>query len=173
MDEKELNEKRIMHIDTSGKLYEKGTSGIAYKIIGSGLHKGLALSVRFKKELEKRLMVNRNYAKLYAICIYYLIKESLDLFDVLVICVDENFLFVKGYLNILFKGNEEYMRKDIISIHQLRKFVNNKFLISLADGVANSYRRRGLRNVVQKQKGLALNCVKITFNDIKDKWYTL
>ncbi len=46
--------KRVMHIDTSQKLYERRDTGIAYKMIKTKEHKGMGLSLRLKKELEKK-----------------------------------------------------------------------------------------------------------------------
>ena len=74
---KEFDRDGVMHIDTSSKLYERKNTGIAYKIIKSNKHKGLGLSLRLKKELEKDLNANKDYARIYAICIYYLIKNDM------------------------------------------------------------------------------------------------
>lgn len=162
-----FGEKRVMHIDTSCKLYENKNTGIAYKILESEKHKGLALKRTLKKELSRKLTINKDYAKLYAICIYYLIKEDLDLFDVLVICGDEHFPRVKKYLNCLFNNNQDYNDKKILSIAELRKLTGDKKLRSYADGVARSYRRRALKSLYKRQEGVSLNIVKINYNNIK------
>ena len=97
-----LDGKRVMHIDTSCKLYENKDTGIAYKIAGTNAHKGLVLSKKLKKELKRtHFNINKNYAKLYAICIYYLIMNDLKEFDILIVCADEDFKNVKDYLNLL------------------------------------------------------------------------
>lgn len=159
--------KRVMHIDTSGKLHENKNTGIAYKIVDSKEHKGLALKGTLKKELRKKLKLNRDYAKLYAICIYSLIKENLDSFDILVICEDEDFSKVKEYLNILFKNNKDYLSKEIISLIMLRKLTGDEKLRSYADGMARSYRRRALKQLAKRQEGISLNPIKINYLDIK------
>jgi len=166
----DLNNKKVMHIDTSCKLYERKTTGIAYKTINSNLHGGLALSLRLKKELERDLNVNKDYAKVYAICIYYLIKDNLKFFDILVICGDERFSLVKKHLELLFKDNKEYLKKEIISIGKLRELTGDKNLKSYADKIARSYRRRALKSKIRQQKGTSLNLVKINYKVIKEKW---
>jgi len=170
MDKLDLSKKRVMHIDTSGKLYERKDTGIAYKIINRGEHKGLVLSIKSKKGLRKNLKIHKDFPRMYAICIYYLIKDNLDDFDILVICADENFSHVKRYLDLLFKDENKYSKKDIISIYQLRKISGNKSLKSYADGIANSYRRRGLKSISKKQEGIPLNVFDINYIKIKDKW---
>ena len=166
----DLNNKKIMHIDTSCKLYERKTTGIAYKTINSNLHKGLALSLRSKKELERDLKVNKDYARFYAICIYYLIKDKFDIFDILVICGDEKFSSVKKYLKLLFKDKKEYSKKEVISIGKLRKITGNEKLKSYADKMANSYRKRALKSKIRQQKGTPLNIIKVNYKMVKEKW---
>ncbi|MDO8741306.1 MAG: hypothetical protein Q7J54_07090 [Candidatus Woesearchaeota archaeon] len=173
MDANEINDKRIMHIDTSSKLYERKKTGIAYKIIGSNLHKGAGLSLKLKKELERDLGVGKDYGKLYALYIYCLIKDDLDLFDVLVICGDEDFTRVKKYLNLLFQKNDVYSRKEIISLYELRELTGKKKLKSYADNIANSYRKRALRSATRQQEGIPLNPIKITYKMICEKWKEL
>jgi hypothetical protein len=170
MNKLDINEERVMHIDTSGKLYENKDTGIAYKIIGTNQHRGLALSRVFKKELEKRLGAKKDYAKIYAICIYYLIRGDFNKFDVIVICGDEKYQKVKKYLDILFKGNKDYPNKEIISLYKLREITGKKKLKSYADNLANSYRRRALKSKARQQKGISLNPIRLSFNNIRDKW---
>jgi len=173
MDKREPSEKREMHIDTSSRLYENKDTGIAYKIIQSNGHKGLVLSKNLKKELEKNLRINKDYARVYAICIYYLIKEDLDKFDILVVCSDEKYYHVKRYLDLLFEGSGEYSKKYIMSINKLREIMENVGLESYAHKISNSYRKRGLKSIVRKQKGIFLNVVEINYNKIKDKWFEI
>jgi len=165
-----INRERTMHIDTSCKLYESKNTGIAYKIIGSNKHKGLALKRSLKNELKKDLNVDYDYARLYAICIFYLIKDDLDLFDTLIICGDEHFLFVKEHLSILFEEDSTYHSKIIMSIAELREITGNPKLRSYADGVARSYRRRALKCLARQQQGTTLNIVKINYNSIRILW---
>jgi len=162
-----------MHIDTSVKLHKKGNTGIAYKIIGSGNHKGMVLGSSLKRDLIKNLLVSKDYARVYAICIFYLIKDNLDLFDTLIICEDENITHVKKYLLILFEDYPEYKTKEVLSLIELRKITGDKRIRSYADGMANSYRRRGLKCLVRQQEGVKLNPLKIDFKSIKKFWYLI
>jgi hypothetical protein len=76
----DINKKRVMHIDTSCKLYENKDTGIAYKIIGTHEHKGLVITKKIKNGLKKD--INKiDLPMIYAIAIYYLIIDNLDLFD--------------------------------------------------------------------------------------------
>jgi hypothetical protein len=164
--------KRVMHIDTSCKIYENKDTAIAYKIIESKIHKGLVITRKIKKGLIKGLGV-KNFAKIYAIAIYYLIREDLELFDILVICGDEKFSDVKNFLGILFNGNKIYSEKQVISIGELRIITANKKLTSYADKISGSYRRRGLKSLKRRQEGVNLNPLKITFKMISDKLYEI
>lgn len=159
-----------MHIDTSCKLHENKNTGIAYKIVGSKKHMGLALKRTLKKELNNQLNLSENYAKMYAICIYLLVKDDFDLFDVLVICGDEPVPKVKKHLKKLFEKNSEYLTKDVISITELRKLTGNYKLRSYADGAARSYRRRALKNKARQQEGISLNAVKINYKIVEELW---
>ena len=162
--------KRVMHIDTSQKLYERRDTGIAFKIIRTKEHKGLALSLKLKREFERELDAQYDYSRIYAICIYYLIKDELDNFDELIICGDESFIDVKEYLSLLFSGNETYNKKSIRSIYELRIETGDKNLRSYADDIAYSYMRRALRSISRRQKGIPLNVVKVTYSMICEKW---
>src|SRR3989344_2949112 len=124
--------KRVMHIDTSCKLYEKADTGIAYKIVKINDHRGLALSNKLKRKLDNELWAYEDYPRLYAICIYYIIREDLDKFDILVICGDEHFLSVKLYLDQLFIKSEKYLKKVVISISRLREITGDSRLKSYA-----------------------------------------
>lgn len=165
----DLNNKRIMHIDMSRRFGQRGNSGIAFKIIETGEHKGMGLSDKLKKELNKNFKIKNDYAKLYAICIYYLIRDNLADFDVLIICNDEVFLYVKKYLDILFKDYEKYSEKIISCLAKLRKITGNKKLRSYADNIANTYRRKVFFGLVRQQKGIPLNIVKINYSKINKK----
>lgn len=159
-----------MHIDTSIKLHERKDTGISYKIVKTNEHKGLCLSLKLKKELERDLEAKYDYARVYAICIYFLIKDDLDLFDVLVICGDENYTEVKEYLNILFSENKKYFEKKVISVYELRAITGNKKLKSYADNISNSYRKRALKSKVRQQKGIELNPIRVNYKMICEKW---
>ncbi len=164
------NGKRVMHIDTSQKFYERRVTGIAYKMIKTNEHQGLALSLKLKKELEKELDADYDYARLYAICIYFLIRDNLDIFDELVICGDENFVDVREYLHLLFLGSKEYDSKIVKSVNELRTETGNKNLRSYADDIAYSYMRRALKSISRRQRGIPLNVVKITYSMTCEKW---
>ena len=166
----ELDGKKIIHIDTSNKLYEKKNTGIAYRIIKTNAHKGIGLSLKLKDELKRDLNADYDYARLYAICIYFLIKDDLELFDILVICGDEDIWRVKEYLYLLFLHNKKYSEKIIIGIGELREITGNKRLRSYADNAARSYRKRVFRSLNRQQKGLFLNPIKITYKMICEKW---
>lgn len=162
-----------MHIDTSRRFYQKGTTAIAYKIISSQQHKGIVISEKLKRELDRDLGAKDDYAKQYAICIYYLIKDNLNEFDVLVICNDEDFLYVKLYLDLLLIKNTPYGSKTITSISELRKITGNKKLRSYANNIANIYRRKGFKKIHRRQKWISLNLIKLTYKEIHSKWIYL
>jgi len=170
MDLKDFEKKRIMHIDTSSKLYERKDTGITYKIISSNVHKGLALSKKLKKELERDLKIDEDYARIYAICIYYLIKNDLDKFGILVICGDENYALTKKYLDLLFINNRVYLDKKLISLYELREITGKKKLKSYADNTARSYRKRALKSLRRTQVGTILNPVRVSYKNIREKW---
>lgn len=162
--------RRVMHVDTSAKLYERKDTGIAYKIIKTGKHKGVGISLKMKKELERKLDADHDRARVYAIVIYYIIKDDLDLFDDLIICGDEDFTSVKEYLFLLFREEEAFSPKEIKSIVHLREEIGDKNIRSYADGVASSYRKRALKSIARRQGGVPLNVVKITYQMFFDKW---
>jgi hypothetical protein len=73
-------ERKTMHIDMSRRFYQKGDSAVAFKIIPGNMHKGMVISAKLKRELKKNLNISKDYPALYAICIYYLIKDELNRF---------------------------------------------------------------------------------------------
>lgn len=156
-----------MHIDISRRFYQKGNSGVAFKIIPSNYHKGMALSNKLKNELKKDFDID--YAQFYSICIYYLIYDELNSFDNLIICNDENYLYVKKYLDILFSKNKQYFSKLITSLHKLREISGDSKIRSYADNIANIYRKKALKPLRRRQKGIPLNIVKINYQKIKNK----
>lgn len=154
----------------SKRFYQRGDSGVAYKIIPSQRHRGLAITNKLKKELKRDLHIEEDYARLYAICIYYLIRDKLDSFDNLVTCNDENYLYVKEYLDLLFLENKKYPSKYITSLSRLRKLAGDAKIRSYADNTANIYRRKALKPLRRIQKGVKLSIVKINYQKIKEKW---
>lgn len=167
MKEKNHFEGKTMHIDISRRFYQEGDSGMAFKIIPSGEHRGIVLSNKLKRELEENLHVEKDYAMLCAICIYFLIRDKLNYFDNLVICNDENYFDVKKYLDLFFGKNEEYSSKFITSLSKLRKITGDFKIRSYADNIANIYRRKGLKPLRRKQKGVELNIVNLDYKTIK------
>ncbi len=159
--------------DTSCKFYEKKDTGIAYKIVNNGEHKGIILSNKLKRELDYKINTHKNYAKLYAICIFYLIKDNLDDFDILVICGDEHFNKVRKNLDILFYGNKQYQIKEIISIGELRNITGNNKLKSYADNISNIYRKKGFKSLQRRQKGIKLNIISLSYNLLINRWCIL
>ena len=160
---------RTMHIDVSRRFYQEGDSGIAFKIIPSQKHKGMVLSNKLKKELIRDFELDKNYAQLHAVCIYHLIRDELDSFDNLVICNDESYFDVKRYLDILFLDNEKYLSKFITSLSKLREITGDAKIRSYADGIANVYRRKALKPIRRRQKGVLLDIVQINYKMIKEK----
>ena len=155
-----------MHIDMSKRFNQKGTSGIAFKIVQNGKHGGMALSNKLKKEIQRDFCGERDYSKIYAICIYYLINDNLDIFDNLVICNDEDPRKVKKHLDVLFKDKQEYLNKKVISIDEFREVLGNKKIRSYADNISNTYRKKALRPLRRRQKGIKLNIIKINYKKI-------
>jgi len=168
-----FSNKNVMHIDTSVKFYQKGDTGIAFKILNSGAHKGLVLTNQMKRDLDRQLNADREYAMLYAICIEALIKNDLKNFDILVICGDENPLYVKLYLDYLFSNNPEYHRKNIMSIGNLRMITGNPKLKSQADGIAMVYRKKASKPLYRQQRGISLNMINLNYLTIVKKWSEL
>lgn len=170
MNLEDLNGKRIMHIDLSKRFKQKGATGIAFKIINDKFHKGMCLSNKLKRELDKSINTQEDYARLYAICIFYLIKDELEKFDTLIICNDELFLYVKKYLEILFKDSKKYFSRKVSCLSKLREITGDKNLRSYADNIANIYRKKALLKIHRKQRGVPLNIVEINYAKITEKW---
>lgn len=166
----DIDDKKVMHIDTSIRFYENANTGIAFKIISSNEHKGLVLTNSLKKELERDINISKNYPKLYAICIYKLIENDLNNFDILVICGDEKFEPLKQVLNKLFENNNEFEEKHIICIGDLRNITGKPNLKSYADKFANIYRKKALRQPNRKNRGIPLNIVKVSYREIVEIW---
>jgi hypothetical protein len=160
---------KTMHIDTSRRFKQRGHSSVAFKIVSSGKHSGIILSNRLKRELDKNFSMQENYPLLYAICIYYLIKDKLELFDNLVICNDEDFRSVKKYLDLFFGDNVSYGSKNIVCIGDLRALLGDAKVKSYADNIANIYRKKALKPLRRQQKGIVLNICEINYKKIELK----
>ena len=156
------------HIDMSGRIYKRKTIGIACVGANSRSHNGCALKGNVIKYIQKNLCLGskkKEYAKLYAICIYFLIEDKKDKIGSLIICNDEEFLYVKKYLIILLGHNPSF---HITSITDLRKKLGKK-VGSLADNFAEGYRKRALHRKKWGQ-GKKLNVVNITYSLMREKW---
>lgn len=154
VDETKLN--CIVHVDLSKKFWERGHTGVAAINTDKKFHRGLALSPYLKKSLVKTTEFTD--AKLYAICIWSVIKDDLNSIDLLVICDDAPFRNVKAYIEH-FVGDKSLKME---SISQHRQKLGRK-VKSLADGIAKSYRKRALK---PWRKGRKLNVVRVTYKEI-------
>jgi hypothetical protein len=160
--------KEDFHIDMSGRIYKKVTIGIACLGTRSKKHNGCALRSNLIKLIEKTLCVgdiSEEHAKIYAICIYLLIKDRINDIETLIICNDEEFTYVKEYLLILLGETATF---KIISISDLRKMVGRN-IKSLADNFAKCYRKRGL-NQNKWDNGKHLDVIEVNFEIIKGYW---
>jgi hypothetical protein len=160
------------HVDMSGRIYKKKTIGIACVGTNSGKHNGCALRGNLIKFIQEKLCIGtimEEHAKLYAICIYYLIKNKLNEIETLIICNDEEFNYVRGYLTILL--GQDSSKIKIISIFDLRKQLGRN-INSLADNFATSYRKRALKPY-KWNIGKQLDVVNITYEIIQQEWIKL
>lgn len=155
------------HVDMSGRIYEEKTIGIALVGTETDTHYGCALKGNLVKFIKRNLFKKNIYedsAKLYAICIYLLVKDIKERIKILIICNDEDFRIVNEVLSKLLK-NYDF---EIISISKFRKQLG-KNIGSLADNYARIYRRRALK-INRQIKGKKLNIVEVNFNIIKQHW---
>ncbi len=165
--------KEDYHIDMSGRIYKEKTIGIACVGTQTKDHNGCALRGNLIKFIQKNLCIGsvyEEYAKLYAICIFLLIKDKIDDISTLIICNDEDFSYVKEYLLFLIQQENDYV-PEIISIGDLKKKLGRN-VKSLADNFAKCYRKRGL-NENKWENGKKLKVINITFELIKDYWSIL
>ena len=135
-------EKDNYHVDMSGRIYNNLNIGIALVGTKTRLNYGCALRGNLIKLIKKELFkgnIFEDSAKLYAICIYILVKEIKDNINLLIICNDEDFEVVK---NTLSKLLENY-NFEIINISEFRKRLGRN-IGSLADNYAKIYRKTGV-----------------------------
>jgi len=160
-------EKDTFHVDMSGRIYENRIMGIALVGVKSKINYGCALKGNLVKSIKKELFKANIYedsAKLYAICIYLLIKDLKSSIKTLIICNDEHFETVKkALINLLIEYDFE-----IINISELRKRLGRN-IGSFADNYAKIYRKRALKPN-KLTKGKELNVVKISYKTIKKYW---
>ncbi len=165
-----IMEKYDFHVDMSGRIYENRTIGIALVGTKTRINYGCALKGNLIKLIKKELF-NKNIfedsAKLYAICIYLLVKEVRDKINVLIICNDEDFNIVRKILERLL-GNYNF---EIINISEFRKRLGRN-VGSLADNYARAYRKKALKPS-KLLKGKKINVIKVTFTLIKQYWEAL
>lgn len=159
------------HIDLSGCFFHRGSTGIACIGAESKKHRGCVLKSNTKEKITKTLFIGsreEENAKLYAICISYLIKGIIKDIKTLIICNDENFLYVKLYLEALLPPTVSF---NIIDIKEFQKKLGRN-VKSLADNKSKSYRKRGLKKNRWKQ-GPNLEVIEINYSMIKNKWEEL
>ena len=163
-------EKDEFHVDMSGRIYWKKTIGIALVGSKTKVNYGCALKGNLLELIKRRLFKKNIYedsAKLYAICIYLLVKNVEKDLKTLIICNDEDFQVVKNILDYLLK-NYSF---EIINISEFRKRLGRN-IGSLADNYARIYRRRALKTNRQI-RGKKLNIVDVPFSSIKNYWEEL
>ena len=164
--------KEDFHIDMSGRIYKRKTIGIACVGAESKRNNGCALKGNLIKFIQKNLCtgdIKDEHAKLYAICIYFLIKEKIKEIETLIICNDEEFTYVKEYLMVLLE--QDSSRFKIISITDFRKQLGRR-VSSLADNFAEGYRKRALKPT-RRSNGKQLDIVEITYEMVKEQWEKL
>ncbi len=147
------------------------TVGIACVSAESRKHNGCALDEELLRLVKRKLFSDGfriECAKVYAICIYLLIKDRLAEIDQLIICYDEDFTYVKAYLLILLSSETTF---SIINIRDLRRILQ-KNISSLADKYANHYRKRALKKR-KWIKGSALHVVEVNYDIIERYWNSL
>jgi len=159
------------HIDMSGRIWEKKTIGIACVSAQTKIHNGCALRGNLIKLIEKMLCtghIREEYAKLYAICIFLLIKNKIQDINSLIICNDEDFNYVREYLLFLLESPNP---PKIENITDFKKKLGRN-IKSLADNFAINYRKRAL-NRNKWDIGRKLNVVEVDYASIKECWEKL
>lgn len=155
----------------SERIYKRKTIGIACVGAQTKAHNGCALKGNLIKYVQEELCtgsIAEEHAKLYAICIYFLIKDKINDIKTLIICNDEDFDYVKEYLIFLLESTAP---PNIINISELRKKLGRN-INSLADNFAKCYRKRAL-NPRKWSKGKELSVVSVDFTMIKGCWEKL
>lgn len=159
------------HIDMSGRIYTQRTIGIACVSTQHKKHNGCVLKGNLIKLIQKNLClgsIKEEHAKIYAICIYLLIKDKLSEISKLIVCNDEEFCYVKEYLLLLLETKPVF---EIQSITTLKRVLGRN-IQSLADNYAKCYRKRGL-NKNKWNKGKELDVVEINYGIISKYWKKL
>jgi len=163
--------KEDFHVDLSGCFFQKGDTGIACVGAITKNHIGCLIKSNAKDKIRKNLFIGKKegeeYAKLYAICIFYLIKDFIKDIKTLIVCNDENFDYVKLYLQELVTT----CPFEIINITEFKKKLGRN-VKSLADNKSKAYRKRGDKPNRAKQ-GQPLNLVKLDYTTIETIWNQL
>jgi hypothetical protein len=158
------------HVDMSGRIYENRDIGIALVGVNTKLNYGCVLKIHLLKKIKQELFGKNCYndsAKLYGVCIYFLVENVKELVNELIVCNDEDFRVVKKTLDFLI-GDYNF---EIINITEFRKRLGRK-VGPLADNYARIYRKRALKSTRQNQ-GKKINVVNISFLRIKQYWEEL
>jgi hypothetical protein len=161
----------IIHIDISEKFENKKTIGIAWITEDKKSHKGTALSGKIIKELIKKQNININYPKLYSILVFLILHKNIENVKKIVICNDYNFDKIDCYLRLLFLNYANYAKIEVMSIREYRSKLGFYFE-SYADGVAKSYRKRGLKPK-RRETGKKLNYIEVKYQEIINLWNKL
>ncbi len=159
------------HVDMGGRLHKGTDVGIACVGASSKTHdgcvpKGSLIRLIVRKLCRKDLQ--KCYAKMYAICIYLLIRDRLFDIERLITCNDENIALVKAYLERLLENKHRF---SIINITEFRESPGRNTK-SFADNYSKRYRRRGL-NKIRRQDGIELQMVELSFPLIQGYWLLL
>jgi hypothetical protein len=162
----------IIHIDMSQKFSNVTTIGIAWASSDKQEHKGLALDGKIIKRLVQEYHADRDFARLYAICIFLLTEQDIERIEKMIICNDEPFFMVKRYLDMLFEKFPCYPQIQVENITKYREEVGKRKLKSSADKFANSYRKRGLKPT-QWYKGRQLRGLPVNYITIVALWIML
>jgi hypothetical protein len=110
-----------VHIDMSGKFQKKTTVGVALITSDKKDHCGLALSKQLINKITREFSYEDLFPKLYAICVFCLIKKKISKVEKIILCNDEPFLEVKKSLlklinskiNIISITEHRYEKKDM------------------------------------------------------------
>jgi hypothetical protein len=159
--------KDSFHIDMSGRIYEGKTIGIAAVGTRTKANYGCALKGNLVRLVKRRLFgknIIEDSARLYAICIFLIIKYMGDQVASLIICNDEDFKTVRKVLTSLLEEADF----DIINIGDFRKRLG-KNIGSLADNHARIYRRRALKPTKQFI-GRKINVIEVNYRIIEKYW---
>ena len=161
----------IIHVDMSQKFSNMKNIGVAWISTDRQHHKGLALSGKLIKKLVNEVGANHDFARLYAICIFLILRDDISKVSEIIICNDEDFTTVKKHLERLFISFPDFSQVRIDSIFDFRKRIGRD-IKSLADGIAASYRKRGLKEN-RWNKGYKLNVIRTRYKEIFYWWYFL